>query len=110
LFLLAGLAVVIGYQLITGQINTTGLLMTKDEEHSFSPTRLQLLIATIGGAFYYLLQVLSNPNAQNFPDVPDYLLMIVGGSNLLYLGGKSSALLGEKVDSLMLRNRAGRRD
>jgi hypothetical protein len=91
---LAVLAALIAIQLLTGQINTAGLLFgqtrgRRGQNQYFSPERVQLLIFTLSAAFYYLSQVLTNPNPGTFPPIPDTWPAIVGGSNLIYLAGKA---------------------
>ena len=87
---LAGLAVIVGYKLVTGGINTRGLLA--DTEHGqLSPVRIQLLLFTlIGAASYAALigEAIAN-GTRAFPAVPDELLAVVGGSQLIYVTGKS---------------------
>ena len=91
--LLTVLVAVLTYRLLTGRINTRGLLQDKMTGRAFSPGRLQMLIVTIGGALYYLVLVLSNPRVGEFPEVPKELLVALGGSHAFYLGGKLSLLL-----------------
>lgn len=81
LFLFFGAVVV---QLLTGQINLTGLLIKKEGDRSFSPERVQLLLATLAVASQYLLQVLKDPT--QLPQVPNSWLLLYGGSHALYLG------------------------
>jgi len=81
----AGLVGIVAFKLLNGDINTHRLLadkLTKD----FSPARLQLLAATVGGAAYYFNQVLGSANS--LPPAPNTLLVLVGGSNAAYLGAK----------------------
>jgi hypothetical protein len=82
----------ISAHLLTGQINTKGLLVgTKgDGRQYFSPERVQLLLFTAGAAFQYLVAVLHEPT--RFPVVPDSWLLILSGSHVVYLGGKVGAL------------------
>jgi hypothetical protein len=75
---------VVAVQLLTGQINTRRLLAKKEGDGSFSPERVQLLLATIAAAFGYLSQVLKEPT--QFPQVPRSWLVLLGGSHTLYLG------------------------
>jgi hypothetical protein len=91
--LLALLAVVVTYQLLTGTIKMRGLLRDKMGDRAFSPARLQLLIATAVGSLYYLMLVIGNEKPGEFPAVPRELLVALGGSHALYLGGKLSSLL-----------------
>ena len=90
---LIGLAVVVFYRLLTGGINTKGLLHDKGTSSGFSPARLQLLISTIVVAFYYIGQTLSNKNTGQFPTIPNEMLLILGGSHAFYLGSKTIALI-----------------
>ena len=83
LFLLA-LFGIVAVQLLTGQIETKKLLAKKEGDGSFSPERVQLLLATIAAAFGYLSQVLKDPT--QFPQVPQSWLVLFGGSHTLYLG------------------------
>ena len=50
------LLLVVAFKLLSGQINTRGLLEDK-ETGTFSPGRLQLLILTLGGASFYFFQI-----------------------------------------------------
>jgi len=91
LFLIGALFLLVAYGLLTGRINSTGLLSTKDKEEAFSPARVQLLVATLAGAFGYLTQIFNNPG--RLPDVPTELILTVGGSNLFFVGTKAHSLL-----------------
>lgn len=91
------LAALVAYQLLTGRINTRGLLRDKMSGREFSPGRLQLLMATVGGALYYVLLIFANEKPGEFPEVPSSLLLLVGGSHAFYLGGKVSSLLAQKL-------------
>ena len=81
LLVLFGIVVV---QLLTGQISLTRLLMKKEGDRSFSPERVQLLLATLATASQYLSQVLKDPS--QLPRVPNSWLLLYGGSHALYLG------------------------
>jgi hypothetical protein len=85
IFLLAGLGAVVGYQIITGRINTKGLLF-ETRDVGFSPARLQLLMFTFGVAFYVLGKVLA---LGAFPEIDPNVLVVLGGSHALYLGAKA---------------------
>jgi len=112
LFLL-GLFGIVVMQLLAGQISTKNLLYgrkndtgelsagadgkthgrKKDDTLYFSPERVQLLLFTLGAAFYYLTQVLNNPNPGTFPPLPTSWPTLIGGSNAIYLGGKAYSRL-----------------
>ena len=89
-FFLAILALLVGYQMLTGRINTAGLL--QDKEHKdLSPVRVQLLLFTLIGAGSYLALAadMIETGAPSLPTVPAELLLLLGGSHAVYLGGKS---------------------
>jgi uncharacterized membrane protein len=88
---MAVLSALVAYKMLTGEINTVGLLSDK-QTHEFSPARLQLLIATLFAGGYWFLKVLE-PGTTQVPDVPQDLLLLFGGSHTLYLGSKSLPLL-----------------
>ena len=95
LVFVGGLAAIIAQRLITGQINTTGLLYgtKKDGTKYFSPERVQLLIFTLGTAMFYLNSVTQNRASGVLPDVPNEVLVLLGGSHAIYLGGKAYMML-----------------
>jgi hypothetical protein len=82
--LLFAFLTVVAFQSLTGHINLRGLLMKKEGDRSFSPERVQLLLATLAAAFGYLSQVAKDPT--RFPDIPQSWLILFGGSHALYLG------------------------
>jgi len=98
---LGGLGAIIAYRLLTGGINTRYLLYgkTKDGSRYFSPERVQLLLFTLGTAMFYLLQVINSLKTatkgvpQPLPDISNETLALLGGSHMLYLGGKAYAML-----------------
>ncbi len=103
-FLLAGLGAVVAFQIITGRINTKGLLSDKTKKGvgTFSPARLQLLIFTLAVAFYVLGKVMNSIAAggdPQFPQIDMNVLLILGGSHALYLGAKTLSLSGSNPDT-----------
>lgn len=96
IFLLA-LAGIIAVKLLNGEINTKGLFhgriskRARNQDQYFSPERVQLMLVTLGAAFYYLSLVLNNPKPGTFPDLPQSWPTALGGSNAVYLGGKALA-------------------
>ena len=90
-------------QILTGQINTRYLFygMRQDGSRYFSPERVQLALFTIWTAGSYLIAVITNPHRDALPDVPSQTLYLLGGSHMLYLGGKAYNMLlrGTKVTS-----------
>lgn len=91
-FLLAALIAVVAYQILTGRINTRGLLSEKTTNGlgGVSPARVQLLLFTLAFAFYILSQI---ANSRQFPTIDTKWLLILGGSHSIYLGGKGLPLL-----------------
>jgi len=104
--ILGAMAFIVGYQLLTGQIRTKGLLSDKDG--SFSPSRVQMLVATLAAAGFVLAQTIKDPT--HFPTLPTEMVLALGGSHGVYLGAKFSALMGDKLGSLLLRIGKGPQD
>lgn len=88
LVFVAVLSGLIGFKLLTGTINTRGMLQNK-MTGKFEPERFLLLLMTLAGAAYYFSLALESLGSQKMPPVPDLLLEIIGGSNALYLTGKT---------------------
>jgi hypothetical protein len=91
-FLLAALLAVVVFQLLTGRINTRGLLSekTKNGVGAISPARVQLLLFTVAFASYLLAEIIQS---RQFPTIDTKWLLMLGGSHSIYLGGKSLSLL-----------------
>jgi hypothetical protein len=89
--LMAGFAAIVVLQIVMGRISLDGLLYTKDADgqRSFSPARLQLLIATVVIAAQYLHTVLAHPRLGALPPLPQSVVALLGGSQAAYLGGKA---------------------
>jgi len=81
---LAAVAALIAYRLLTGGINTRGLL-TDGTTGRLSPERLQLLLATLASVAVFAQDSLAN---QTFMDPSAYMLSGVAGSQGLYVVGK----------------------
>ena len=88
--ILGGLALIVGYRMLTGKINTTGLLQDK-KPRDLSAVRIQLLLFTLIGAGSYLALVgdTIEMGSPSLPAVPAKLLLLMGGSHAVYLVGKS---------------------
>jgi len=99
LILLGGFFGLIFWKMFTGEISLTHLLEGDRRDSSqpsgfttaVSPGRTQLLMFTIFAAGYYLLQVIHDPTT--FPQIPNSLLLALGGSHAVYLGGKAQSML-----------------
>ena len=92
-FVFVALASIVGYRMLTGHINTKGLLLDK-VTHEFSPGRLQMLMATALVAIYFVVQVLET---EKMPQLPQQFLLALVGSHVLYLGGKTYSVLVNKL-------------
>ncbi|HYL15397.1 MAG TPA: hypothetical protein VEV41_20340 [Terriglobales bacterium] len=111
MILLAGFFGIVFWKLLTGGISLHGLLEGTILDRSrpdgprystyFSAGRAQLLMITIFSSLYYLLQVIHDPSA--FPKLPDALVAVLGGSQVLYLGGKAQAVLLGRLRDLIDR-------
>lgn len=95
---LGALAALIGYRVLTGQINTKYLLYgtKKGGGKYFSPERVQLLLFTLGAAMFYLNDVIQHRTSGVIPDVPKETLALLGGSHAIYLSGKAYMMLLKK--------------
>jgi hypothetical protein len=85
-----GLVAVVVLQIVMGRISIAGLLASKDADGrtSFSPARLQLLIFTVVIAARYLYTVFTSPGQASLPSLPRSVIAALGGSQVVYLGGK----------------------
>ncbi|MDQ6860892.1 MAG: hypothetical protein M3032_07035 [Verrucomicrobiota bacterium] len=92
---LGALFFLIAYRLLTGQINTRGLLADK-VGGGISPARVQLMALSLSGAFYYLMSVVEmvqsgpRPNL-TLPAPSTELLALVLGSNTVYVTAKATS-------------------
>jgi len=95
-FFLLALAGIVAFQLLTGRINTKSMLCGNGDDMTktgpISPARVQLLLSTLGLAFYYLIQVTSKQYSRgSLPEVPQSWPALLGGSHAIYLGNKAYA-------------------
>ena len=96
---LAALAAIIGVRLVTGSINTGGLLHSKSPtgQETISPARVQLLLFTLATAGTYLGQAVAARGTLRMPDVSQSTIAALGGSHALYLGTKAFAFFSKRV-------------
>ena len=101
IILFGGFMAVVLFRILTGSISLSGLLtgMLSDGTSGFSLGRAQLLLFTAVSAIYYLVQVVQNPVSASLPDIPAGLLLVLGGSQSLYLIGKARAMLSDRQNS-----------
>lgn len=95
MFLLVGFLTVIVWKILTGAISLDGLLESVDPNgrRSFSPARAQLLAATIVVAAKYVFVVIQSPQRDALPGLPSEWVAALGGSQVLFLGGKTLQLV-----------------
>lgn len=109
LLFLGALALIVTYQLVTGRINMRRLLFakgraamdpstgqrtslsTRQNTDGLSPSRIQLLVISIGVAIYLLAEIIRDPG--QFPEIPTGLLLLMAGSETIYLARKANNLL-----------------
>jgi hypothetical protein len=111
IILVAGFFGLIFWKMLTGGISLNCLLYGDARTRVggrystfFSSGRAQMLTFTVISAVYLLIQIIQNPT--KFPDVPNALLAILGGSHAVYLAGKAQALyLGKLRDLAALLDR-----
>lgn len=81
------LGLVLSVRLMNGKIGTKSVL-SESNESSVAGSRVQLLLATILGAAFYVFSMIETPS-DTLPDAPAVLLAVIGVSNLGYLGKKA---------------------
>ena len=101
LLFLGALALLVFYQLLAGKIHMRRLLFAKGQAAAspsirqrtsgLSPSRIQLLVVTTGVGFYLLAEVLRDPS--HFPEIPTGLLLLMAGSETIYLARKANNLI-----------------
>ncbi len=102
-FILIGMAIIVIFQLITGRINLKGLLCEKNMANKFSPVRVQLLLVFVAVALYYLLKQFKDPT--HFPMVNINVVLVLGGSNLVYIARKYRSIYRTKMLIDILRQK-----
>jgi hypothetical protein len=87
------LCAIVMWALSTRTIDLSGLLHgdRASGESYFSPGRVQLLVVTSLFTVNLVAHIVADPSA--FPPIPKELLAALGGSQLVYLGGKARAML-----------------
>lgn len=100
---LVGLMSSIFFLIIKKKINVRGLLFEKAGNKLYSPGRLQLLLLSLIFVVVYLIEVRQNINLCQSSNVPCSLppirseyLLILGGSNFVYIWGKLSSIIKER--------------
>jgi|GEM_PF-2194745 len=90
LVLLLVLAGIMAFRILTGRINTVGLLRNAPGT-PISVASVQMLFGTFVAAGWYLQLVMTT---HSLPEPPTALLALLGGTQAIHLGGKVAGLLG----------------
>ena len=89
---MALLILLIGVRILRGDIPADGVLLHNEGDASVAPERALTMaifpVVIISYAYTALNMNLEVPGPVRLPDVPDYLLNLLLGSNGLYLAGK----------------------
>lgn len=85
---LAATGLLLGYRLLTGQINLAGVLTVDGK--AFSPSRLQLLVVSVTGLVAYATASLS---AHAMVPVQNDLVALLALSHATYIGPKAYRVL-----------------
>jgi len=88
--LLGVILLIVFYKLLTGKINTDKMLLDKTKG-TISGSRVQQLFFTVFIALYYVYLCYKDPS--KFPEIPQELLYLMGGSSTLYLSDKLRTVL-----------------
>jgi hypothetical protein len=83
---LASLAAILAFRMLTGEIPLGGILTTGGD--GINPERLQSLLVTCFVVIFLIVEIPGAFARRSLPDIPQALLVLLGGSNGLYLGGK----------------------
>jgi hypothetical protein len=87
---LGTLVAVCVYRLITGAISLRGVL-TSEAGGGVIPDRIQAVVITLGACAAYLsvgIGQLGDPAVHALPEVPEFIVNVLLGSQALFLGGK----------------------
>ena len=96
---LCGFFAIVFWKLLVGSIPLSQVLEgdVRDPQNDtgyslhVSPARIQTLLITLVTGVYCLTQTLHDPT--QFPEIPNSLLAVIGGSHFIYLSGKAKSLL-----------------
>lgn len=91
---LLGLVLVIAFAIVGGRISLRGLLTEPLTGQKAFVSRPQLLLVALSAATTFIVAGMAAVGTTNrFPEVPTTMLAIVGGSHLVFLGGRGIAAL-----------------
>ena len=90
--ILATAAVIVLYKMLNGRIIMTGLF--GGASSLIAVHRVQMLAITLYVALDYIQRVATAHSFGSLPDEPHDMLLLLGGSHTLYLGGQGMERLG----------------
>ena len=94
---LASVLLVVLFSIFSGRISLRGLLTERMTGAMSAFSRPQLLLATLAGIGAYVGMAFDRlGTARELPDVPAWLLAAIGGSQVLFLGGRGIAAFTSK--------------
>lgn len=89
IFWIALLCLTVLAKVLRHRISLQGLLRKANGDR-IEIARLQLALASFGGVAVYLGSIVTSLHQPgSLPEPPDWLLVAIGGSNAVYLGGKT---------------------
>lgn len=95
---LGALMAMVLWRLLIGSDALSGLLRTLPGEHGQEVDRTQNLAVVVGVVGYYAFvgarMIASGEPTEQMPELPDALLALVGGSQAVFLAGKTARLRG----------------
>jgi hypothetical protein len=74
--------------IIFNKINTKRLLFDNEQAKKYSWGKVQVLIFSVLGLLYYIIEMRQNFYSGDLPELPQAFLLILGASNAVYLGTK----------------------
>jgi len=89
------MALVIAFRILRGDIALYGMLSQGGQR--FDPERVQSLAVFIFVIGAFLVEAVAAPKKGSLPSIPESLLVLLGGSNGVYLAGKFARGEVEKV-------------
>jgi hypothetical protein len=97
---LVGLLLAVAFAIVSRRVSLQGLLTEPLTGKMATVSRPQLLVVTLTGAVTFIATAVANIGGTNqFPDVPTWLLAVVGGSHVVYLGARTAAAALAKFSS-----------
>lgn len=95
-FFIFSLLAIVFYLVVANKINSKRLLFDNKQARNYSWEKVQVLIFTLLGLLYYIIEMIHNFYSGKLPELPLAFLLILGASNAVYLGIKLYALLFEE--------------